>query len=436
MLDRHPTLRLRHILTFLGLASLLALGACGGGSGAPNNPYDPEPSTPPLIVLPASTVAYSGIPISLTITSGVAPFYAFSQDATVLPVTQNVPGNTIVLLPNKVTEETLVLLYIEDSIHQRSQNSVIIRFSPIFNAVAFAPSAGDCGGNLCSGQNGTVTVTATGPTGVPLPSRQIRFDVVTGPIGLVTTNPATPLVQTITITTDSFGKAVASVQAQANATTQPAQIRATDVTSGQSQVVNFTVVNNSLATGSPLTVIPPTATITSALTTVCSTGFRIDYYIYGGNPPYTVSSTFPASVVLVNSTVAASGGYFTAITNGSCVDPLIFTIVDSAGKQVTSSLINKPGTGTPTPPSTLVITPATVAGGNCTGKTFRFVVSGGSPSYNVQVSPTGPVATPQVLGASGAFTDISGPFPAGQTTVTIVDGATPTQVATATITCT
>jgi len=77
-----------------------------------------------------------------------------------------------------------------------------------------------------------------------------------------------------------------------------------------------------------------------------------------------------------------------------------------------------------------------VNGGVCTGKTFRFVITGGSPSYNVQVSPRGPVVTPAVVGSSGGYTDISGPFVPGATTVTIVDTASPQQVVTATITCT
>jgi len=76
-----------------------------------------------------------------------------------------------------------------------------------------------------------------------------------------------------------------------------------------------------------------------------------------------------------------------------------------------------------------------VTGGVCTGKTFRFVITGGSPSYNVQVSPTGPAVAPAVVSASGGFTDISGPFVTGVTTVTIVDTANPQQVKSATITC-
>ncbi len=226
------------------------------------------------------------------------------------------------------------------------------------------------------------------------------------------------------------------MEAPANATTQAAQIRATDVTSGQFQVANFTVVSNNVAGQSPLTVVPSTATITSALTTECSTGFRIDYYIFGGNPPYTVSSTFPDKIVLVNRTVNFSGGFFEAVTNGGCVNPLTFTISDSAGKQTTATLNNVPGTTPPPAPATLAISPSSVTGGNCANKTFRFVITGGSPSYNVQVSPIGPTANPQVVPASGLFTDISGTFPSGITTVTVVDTGNPQQVVSASITCT
>jgi hypothetical protein len=49
-------------------------------------------------------------------------------------------------------------------------------------------------------------------------------------------------------------------------------------------------------------------------------------------------------VVLVNSNVPNSGGFFEAITNGTCVNPLQFTIVDTAGKITSATLINQPGT--------------------------------------------------------------------------------------------
>jgi len=149
-----------------------------------------------------------------------------------------------------------------------------------------------------------------------------------------------------------------------------------------------------------------------------------------------VASTFPQGVVLVNSTVATSGGFFEAITNGACVNPLQFTVTDTAGKTTSATLINQAGKDPAPGPVTLAINPPSVPSNACAGKTFRFIVTGGSPSYNVQVSPTGPVAKPSIVSSSGGFTDISGPFPVGITTITIVDIGSPQQVVSATITCT
>jgi len=435
MLDWLVTARLRPLFTLLGVAGLLALTACGGGNGAPNNPYTQPAVTPPLNVQPAVLTAYSGVPVTIQITSGVAPFFVFSSNSTVLPVAQNVAGSTIVLLASQVTTDIAVTLTIQDSAGQTVPVTVTVSPAPIFNALTFAPSGSDCGTNLCSGQTGTATVVATGPGGAPLVGRQIRFDVVFGPVGIATSNPAMPLAQTLTVATDVAGTAVAVIQALTNASTQPAQIRATDVTSGQQQIADFTVVNNTVGTQSPLTVVPPLATITTALVNVCSSGFRIDYFIYGGNPPYTVSSTFPSAVSIVNSTVPTSGGFFEAITNGTCVNPLTFTIVDSAGKQTTAQLINQAGSGTVPAPAALKITPSAVTDPACTGKTFTFVITGGSPNYNVTVTPSG-TATPQIVTTSGASTGVSGMLTgSGAHTVIIVDSGAPQQTATATITC-
>ena len=40
---------LRSALALFGIAGILLLAGCGGGNGAPNNPYSPPPPTvPPL----------------------------------------------------------------------------------------------------------------------------------------------------------------------------------------------------------------------------------------------------------------------------------------------------------------------------------------------------------------------------------------------------
>jgi len=436
MVERFTTAWLRPALTLLGLTGLLALGACGGGSGAPNNPYVSTPVAPVLTVLPLSLVAYSGVPATLAITGGTAPFQAFSSDQTVLPVAQNVSGYTVVLLPNKVSADQTVIVTVQDAAGQTKPVTVTVKAAPIFNALTFTPSGPDCGAGLCSGQNGTASVTATGPAGAPLASRQIRFDVIYGPIGIATNNPASPVAATLTVATDVNGVATVGVQAQVNAPTQPAQIQATDVTSGQRQVANFTVVNSTIAGQSPLAVQPNTATITGADKNTCSTGFRIDYFIYGGNPPYTVSSTFPASVSLNTNTVNASGGFFEATTNGSCVNPLVFTIVDAAGKQTTASLINQPGTNDPATAAPLVMSPPSTTSKTCTGSTFTLTVIGGSGSINITASPSGATISPAVVAAGGGTTNISGLLTgSGVTTITAVDSSSPRLITSATITC-
>jgi hypothetical protein len=306
--------------------------------------------------------------------------------------------------------------------------------APLLNSFTFVPSGGDCGNDLCSAQTGTARVVALGAAGVPLVGRQIRFDVVYGPVAFLTNNPVSPQAQTITVVTDNAGVAQVGVQALTNATTQPAQIRATDVTSGNVQIANFTVVNSTTVTQSPIVVIPNTANITGPDSATCSSGFRIDYYVYGGTPPYTVQSTFPQGVSLQNNFVGASGGFFSAITNGTCVNPLQFTISDAAGKQTTAELQNVPGTTAPPAPSALVVAPTSVTATACGGKTFNFVVSGGTPPYNIIASPAPPtVVTPQTLNNAGAVavTNVG----LGATTITFLDSGAPKQQFSATITC-
>ena len=145
MLDWLPTARLRPVVSILGLSGLLALAACGGGNGAPNNPYNPTPGTPALQLAPPALTAYSGVPVTITITSGVSPFTAFTNNAAALPVTQNVAGNTIVLLPNNVSADTVVTLTVKDSAGQTTTAAVTVKASPLFNSFTFSPSGADCG---------------------------------------------------------------------------------------------------------------------------------------------------------------------------------------------------------------------------------------------------------------------------------------------------
>ena len=97
---------LRPTLALCMLAGLLALGGCGGGSGAPNNPFAPGPATVgPLFVLPANAVVYAHTPATLQVSGGATPYQAFSSNSAVLPVAQNVDTGVIVLIPAEVAAD-------------------------------------------------------------------------------------------------------------------------------------------------------------------------------------------------------------------------------------------------------------------------------------------------------------------------------------------
>ena len=436
---------LRPILALLAFAGLLALGGCGGGSGAPNNAFAPVTPPPgPLFILPTSATVFSHTPATLTVSGGAPPYLAFSSSATILPVSQSVNGATVVLLANDVATDTPVDITVQDAIGQTAVSKITVRAAPIFNALTITPARTACGTNtVCSGDTATASVTVTGPGGAGIPNRAVRFDVVTGAFAIQTNNPAQPLAATLTTVTDANGKTQVILQATVNAATQSAVLRATDVTTGNSITGTFTIVQSTDGSAI-LSVVPSTATINGVDSATCSSGFRIDYYIYGGTPPYRVSSTFPAAISLINSIVNASGGFFEAITNGACVNPLVFTIVDATGRQTTANLINVPGTAapptppTPPTPAALVISPAsyTVSGaGSCTGKTFAYVLSGGTAPFSVTapggtvVPNAGVTTTPGSFTVSG-FADGSGVHP-----IAVADSSTPQKSVTSSITC-
>ncbi|MEP7208487.1 MAG: hypothetical protein ABI920_16235 [Casimicrobiaceae bacterium] len=444
---RFPAVWLHRFASLLALLGVLGLSACGGGSGAPNNPFTPAPpATPALVVLPSTTTVYSGVPTVLTISGGVAPYRAFSSNGTVLPVAQTVNGNSIVLLAADVAADTAVLVTVTDAVGQSAPVNVTVRGATLLNTFSVTPNRTECGSTaICSGQTGVASVVVQGPGGAPIAGRQIRFDVVSGPYGILTNNPGQPIAATVTVTSDASGLAQVIVQANVDAPTQPAQLRATDLTTGQQRTASFLVIQNT--NGSTiLTVIPGDATITGAYSDECSVGARVDYYIYGGTPPYRVTPSFPQAVTIVNATVNQPGGFFEAITNGTCVQPLTFSILDATGRQTTATLNNVPGTlARPTPPvvipSALTIAP-TSQSGTCASAnvTFSIVVTGGTQSYNVSVGapPGGTAIVTQQPSSSNSFVakiQVNGNGSPGTANVIVRDSGTPQQSQTATLNC-
>jgi len=427
---------LRPALALVALGGLLALGGCGGGSGAPNNPYQPGPAAPgPLSILPPIVTAFANTPITLTISGGAAPFFVVSSNPAVLPVAQTPSGNTIVLLPGSVTVDTPVTITVQDAIGQRATSTVTVRPAPIFNTLTIKPSSAACGSNICSGQTGTASVTVVGPGGVGIAGRQVRFDVIDGDFAIQSNNPATPLVSTLTVVSDGSGVATVFIQANLGAATQPATIRATELTTGNQVNGQFTIVQSSA-----LSVLPADATITAPDNTGCLGGFAVVYRVFGGTPPYTASSSVPNAVTILNGINIPFGGAFTATTTGLCVDPATITVSDATGQVTTATLHNVLGPAVPPPvvTPTLDVEPSSykAVGGICSGKTFSFVVAGGVPPYTVAVA--GGFATPNPVPSSpGSFdVTITTPDPSGNHPILVGDASTPQITQSAKVTCT
>ena len=228
---------LRSFAGLFALAGVLALSACGGGSGAPNNPYAPGPTVPgPLSVLPDTATAYSGVPTTLTVNGGTPPYRAFSSDSAILPVAQTVAGNSVLLLAGSVSVDTLVTVTVQDAALASATSVVTVRAAPLLPALITVVPNGDCtvgAETLCSGGTGVASVVVTGPGGGGIAGRVVRFDVISGAYPIQSENPATPLAATVNVVTDATGKAAVGLVVNVGAPTQVASIRATDVRFGQ-----------------------------------------------------------------------------------------------------------------------------------------------------------------------------------------------------------
>jgi hypothetical protein len=428
---------IRSVLALCALTGLLALAGCGGGSGAPNNPFAPgPPAIGPLFLLPPTLVVYAHTAATLQITGGAEPYTAFSSNPTLLPVSPAVTAGVIVLIPSDVAADTAAIITVQDAIGQTATSAVTVRPAPLFNTLTIVPSRTACGANaVCSGDTATATVQVTAPGGAGIPNRQVKFEVIAGAFAIESSNPAQPLVSTLTVVSDANGNARVILQAGVNVPTQPAQLRATDLTTGSAVTASFTIVQQTDGSAI-LSIVPADATITGPDKATCSSNARVDYFIYGGTPPYTVASTFPGAVTLVNSVVSFSGGSFEAITNGTCVSPLTFTIVDAIGRQTTALLENVVGTADVVPPTpNIAVSPTQVTTLSCnTTKSYGFVIAGGTPPYSV-ASTDGMVSPATVATSPGSFTFTLTNIANGDHNIIIGDASKPQKGAVATVHC-
>ncbi|MGE5087788.1 MAG: hypothetical protein ACM3QY_01580 [Candidatus Levyibacteriota bacterium] len=424
---------LRPLLTLAALAGVLSLAACGGGGGAPNNPYQPGGGA--VTVTPATGSGYSGTPFVFTISGGTAPYTMTSGNAALLPVPSTISGGDLVVVPGIVATATPVSFTVTDVLGRQAAGSLTI--NPAFLTPITVTGNASCkatGATLCPGADGTASVTVAGPGGAPLPGHQVRFDVVQGNFSL--SAPGGALVQSLTVTPDTTGKATVRLVVPATAVTQIASIRATDTVNGSNVLGQFTIASTALS------VIPSgTTTFTGPDTTHCAAGAQATFYIFGGTPPYSVGVTFPSVVGLSGAPVQSSGGGFTITSNGTCFTGLTFAITDATGTTLATppTVDNVFGTAPASTVLPLVVTPNQNDGTatsriSCAG-TLGFTITGNPPFSAVASDPAVVLSGGGVVTTSPGTLSASNFTPGSTVTVTVGDANTPQQLQSKTIYC-
>ena len=453
-------------------AATALIAGCGGGGATDPFAVPPTAVTPPLVVNPGALNAYPGVPVVLTISSGVGPFQVFSSDSTVLPVTQAVAGAAVTMVANAIDGlDRIVTVTVRDSAGQSTAVSITVKPSPLLGSLAITSvSNTQCPGltgntgtgsgtaaigpraSICTGETAVAQIVLRGANTSPVANRQIRFDVLQGAYNFALDQNGTTLVKAATILTDQNGSAIVTIRADATVATQIALIRATDTLSGNRVDTWFTIVQSTAGVAS-FQVSPVKASITGYYVNTCGAG-STSYQIYGGTAPYSVFANSVSTVVLeVGSTrgqtvvVPSSGGSFAAIALGSActgTSTTLFTITDATGRVITATFDSIAGTVAlpvaPTP-DTLIVTPPDAQIVCRAGAVVVFTLSGGTSPYLVATDR--PYVPPLVAESSpsngttvtGSNVRLNQAFAAG-TIINVAISDAKSKVATAKITCT
>lgn len=350
---------LSSLATIAVLGFMTLLSGCGGGgaSATPNIALSVDPATATL---------YMGYPTTFTITGGRAPYSVSAGDPSIHFTgssnnTLTVNGNTFVVNVDNVNADTSVTLTVRDADGKSATTSVTVKPASLDAASLVITGQTAAGGSqtfISSGLQGTASVTAKSATGAPLMGHKVRFHVTdqgaaygficNQTLGdcLVIDTDSSGRILTVETTTDQSGNAYAVIKADASATTQYATISATD------QMTGFVLRKQFVISGPALAVLPGTATWTfvgnnnGTLTTpgdcpAPPNGAISNFYIYGGTPPYTITTTAPSIATLALSdtatawantiTVAAAGSTFSVRAECNAIGTANIAVRDSAG---------------------------------------------------------------------------------------------------------
>ena len=405
----------------LMLASLVIVASCGSGAvGTIVN--DPAKIT----ILPGSdgtpTILYSGLPTTFTITGGSGVYIVSSSNQAIVPVSGNLVGNTLTVVPNPVvTETTLTLTARDTGTNAPAVVTLMVRPGTVSNMITIAPGSSACSPAVCSGGDAVISATIS-QGGIPLRDRGVRFDVVSGDVRFITSPAGVPETVGLTVSTatDETGSARARLRALDTAANQTAVIQVTDLASGAYQRTTV-LIARATATQAGFFTVPTAVTYTGPNNQQCASGLGSEIFVFGGTPPYIISNSAPSAFSTNTSVVNFSGGSFRVTPTGICAENVTIAVTDTAARTTTVTLTNKLGTNEP-PPAPLAVVPGSLRLTSC-GSTANAVIVGGKTTTYVAASDNG-IVLATVNGSLLTVSRAPGAAipPVSGVTVTVTDG--------------
>ena len=347
-----------------------ALGSCG--SGAVSSAVDPAIA---FSISPSTATAYSGVPISFVISGGGqrSPYTVTSSNAAIMPLpSATIAGADLTIVPGTVSaqQSATVTVTVTDQAGKTASATITILPNIVSGDITItgnAPTAfPNCAaaGTVCAGQSGIATLTIS-QLGVLARGRSVRFDVVQGPFQFPVDASQTVFSSSVTVISDEGGRASTVLRANPGASPQIATIRATDVASGAFRTATF-FIKQATINGGEFVTVPSGWTVNGAFKSICPAG-SADFLIFGGVPPYSIRSSAPGTAgVFPNVTPNENPSRFSIsypqLACGIDGYQVIFTVTDSSGLSIQSTLTNKPGTAdVPALPPAIVLSPQAVS---------------------------------------------------------------------------
>ena len=432
------TLAKRGLFAIL-LGSMSAiLGSCGGGGAAGGDPL----INGTLSLFPPTANFYANVPVNLSIAGGRGPFQVTSSEQTVVALNFQTSSNSFSFVPNQpgvVDPQTdpnsvpsrTVIITVRDAAGTQTTGtySVLQNFLTGYgltiSTTASCTAGAGAGANAtqaCAGEDSLITLVPVS-NGLRYANKQMRLTANFGPFAFIldSTGITGP---TVTTTADTAGNVTARLRVTANAATQYAQFRLTDVATGSYRDITFVVLNANGA-NVPLSILPASISLGGATTAACGTGV-VNVFVFGGKPPYTADTTFPGSIAVTPPSVTKSGDAFSVqvFNPNFCLAPGNVVFRDAAGAFVSMDVTTTPGTATPVLPLTVAPNALCIPDGgsgvvSISGGNASKVINSSNPSLAVAVPTTGTGAfTPAInaLGAGGAVGTV--------VNFTVNDGAT------------